>query len=290
LLTNIKIFISLVLLFGACTAPEDAATEEEVTAKEIKNRNQICFNHSLLVLDSSTYAAAVNSAFLTQFAFSHEKQLPGYKGLYLIGATTYLEIFHPKSVAGEELKAGEFRVFLASLKANHLKKLNGQKLNHIVYESDDEYNYLSLMINDSTTPITTWEMKKEQYESWTKKEFLDSIAYLPVDYNSPQESDSSANYWMKDLVGIGLSLSAPDTSTIISYLQEIGFDQRSTTQDGLRFSDGDQFFELHLTNNRTSPTIDRYYIELNKPVTAKTEFLGKSRIECAGTEAIWYFE
>jgi len=227
---------------------------------------------------------------LTQFAFSHEKQLPGYKGLYLIGATTYLEIFHPKSVAGEELKAGEFRVFLASLKANHLKKLNGQKLNHIVYESDDEYNYLSLMINDSTTPITTWEMKKEQYESWTKKEFLDSIAYLPVDYNSPQESDSSANYWMKDLVGIGLSLSAPDTSTIISYLQEIGFDQRSTTQDGLRFSDGDQFFELHLTNNRTSPTIDRYYIELNKPVTAKTEFLGKSRIECAGTEAIWYFE
>jgi hypothetical protein len=259
-------------------------------SNEIKIGNQVCFNHSLLVLDSATYDAVANSEFLSRFAFSYEKQLPGYQGLYLIGKTNYLEMFHPNSIEGEQMKHGTIWICLASLKANYLKKLNKDKLDFIEFESDDNYNYLSLMIYDSINPITTWEMRKNQFESWTKKEFNDSVTYLPVDYNSPQESDSSSNYLMNDVYGIGLSLNPKDSIKVIRYLKEIGYDSYSEFNGYTRVSNNDQFIELHISNDNRSPSINRYYIKLNKSVERSAEMIGNSRIECDGKSAIWTFE
>lgn len=275
---------------GACSSSEKNEEKILTTTNEIENEKLICFNHSLLVLDSMTYAAAVESEFLNQFAFSYEKQLPEYEGFYLIGGSNYLEFFNPKSMVEEELDIGEIWICLASLKANYLRTLNTRKLNYIEYESDDQFNYLSLMIKDSVNPITTWEMRKKQYESWTKKDFHDSIAFLPVDYNSPQESDSSSNHLMNDVIGIGLSLNPNDSSKVIRYLKEIGFDSVSKTKDLMRFSNQDQFIELYLTKKNSYPKIKRYYIQLNKTVKPMTEIIGNSRIECDGKQAIWYFE
>jgi hypothetical protein len=290
MIRNLFFFLIIFLLTGACSSLEKNEEKLLATTKDIENEKMICFNHSLLVLDSTTYAAAVHSEFLRQFAFSYEKQLPGYEGFYLIGSTNYLEFFHPKSMDGEELKIGEIWICLASLQANFLKKLNTQKLKFINYESDDQFNYLSLVLNDSINPITTWEMRKKQYESWTKKEYHDSIVFLPVDYNSPQESDSSSNYLMKDVVGIGLSLHPDDSSMVISYLKEIGFNSIAKSKEFVRFSNQDQFVELYWSKKKNSPKINRYYIRLNKTVAPRTEIIGHSRIECAGQQAIWYFD
>ena len=290
MIRNLFFFLTIALLTGACSSSEKNEDNILTITNDIENKKLICFNHSLLVLDSMTYAEAVKSEFLNQFAFSYEKQLPGYEGFYLIGSTNYLEFFHPKSMDGEDLEIGEIWICLASLKANYLNKLNAKKLRFIEYESDDQFNYLSLMIKDSINPITTWEMRKKQYESWTKKDYHDSIAFLPVDYNSPQESDSSSNHLMKDVVGIGLSLHPADSSKVISYLKEIGFNSMSKTRDIIRFSNQDQFIELFLTTNNSSPKIKRYYIRLNKTVKPMTEIIGKSRIECDGKQAIWYFD
>ena len=290
MIRNLFFFLAIALVIGACSSAERNEEKILTTTNDIEKKKPICFNHSLLVLDSMTYAEAVKSEYLNQFAFSYEKQLPGYTGLYLIGSTNYLEFFHPKSMDVEELEIGEIWICLASLKANYLNKLNAKNLRFIKYESDDQFNYLSLMVKDSINPITTWEMRKKQYESWTKKEYQDSITFLPVDYNSPQESDSSSNYLMKDLVGIGLSLHPDDSSKVISYLKEIGFNSMSKTKDIIRFSNQDQFIELFLTKNNCSPKIKRYYIRLNKTVKPMTEIIGKSRIECDGEQAIWYFE
>jgi hypothetical protein len=287
---NLFFFLTIALLTGACSSTEKNEDKILTTTNYIENKKLICFNHSLLVLDSMTYAEAVKSEFLNQFAFSYEKQLSGYEGFYLIGSTNYLEFFHPNSLEGEELEIGEIWICLASLKANYLNKLNAKKLRFIEYESDDQFNYLSLMIKDSINPITTWEMRKKQYESWTKKEYHDSIAFIPVDYNSPQESDSSSNYLMNDLVGICLSLHPDDSAKVISYLKEVGFKSMSKTKEIMRFSNQDQFVELYLTKNNSAPKIKRYYIQLNKTVKPITEIIGNSRIECDGKHAIWYFE
>lgn len=282
--------MTIVLLTGSCSSSEK--NEEKILTKRNGNVNKklICFNHSLLVLDSLTYAEAVKSEFLNQFAFSYQKQLPGYTGLYLIGRTNYLEFFHPKSMDGENLEIGEIWICLASLKANYLNQLNAKKLKFIEYESDDQFNYLSLMIKDSINPITTWEMRKNQYESWTKKEYHDSIDFLPVDYNSQEESDSSSNYLMNDVIGIGLSLNPSDSLKVVSYLAETGFDAYTRVNGMTRVSSNDQFFELDFIEDLRSPTISSYFIRLNESVEPMTEIIGNSWIECDGNLAIWHFK
>lgn len=290
MIRNLFFFVSCSLVLGACSTSEKPEATDKVILNEVKIRNQVCFNHSLLVLDSVTYAAVINSEFLNQFAFSYEKRLSGYQGFYLIGSTNYIEFFHPEGMEGENLEKGEIWICLASLKANYLKKLNTRKLTFIEYESDDQYNYLSLMIKDSINPITTWEMRKKQYESWTKKEYHDSITLLPIDYNSPQESDSSSNYLMNDVNGIGLSLNPDDSLKVICYLKEIGYDSYSKFNGYTRISNNEQFIELYISKNINSPSINRFYIQLNKSVGRSTEVIGNSKIELNGKSAIWIFE
>lgn len=287
---NLFIFLYVILIIGACTRSEKTNDKDNSKSNEFKVGNQICLNHSLLVLDSTTYHATVNSKFISQFAFSYEKQFQGYQGFYLIGATNYLEFFHPKSMEGKDLEKDDIWICLASLKANYLEELSLEKWSFIEYESDDYFNYLSLITEDSINPITTWEMKKKQYESWTKKEFHDSISFFPVDYNSPQESDSSYNYLMNDIIGIGIRLNPNDSSKVINYLKGIGYNSYSELNKNKRLSNGGQFIELHISNDNNSLSINRYYIRLNESVESTTEIIGNSRIECEGELAVWYFE
>lgn len=290
ILSFLFFFLSCTVIIAACSSLEKPEDNNTPIPHEIKIGNQVCFNHFLLVLDSTTYGAAVNSEFINHFAFSYEKKLPGYQGFYLIGTTNYLEFFYPESMEGEKLEKGEIWICLASLKANYLKELNTKKLDFIEYESDDHYNYLSLITEDSINPITTWEMRKKQFESWTKKEYNDSIYFSPVDYNSPQESDSSSNYLMNDVYGIGLSLNSEDSSAVVSYLNEIGYNSYSEFNGYTRISNNDQFIELHISNDNNSSSINRYYIQLNKPVERSTEVIGNSRVECDGKSAVWIFQ
>lgn len=61
MLNNLFLFISISVLIGACVPSEKLENADKIVSNEVKGRNQICFNHSLLVLDSTTHAAAGNS-------------------------------------------------------------------------------------------------------------------------------------------------------------------------------------------------------------------------------------
>jgi hypothetical protein len=254
------------------------------------NSTPICFNHSLRFVDSITYKAAIESDFIQKFSFAREKKLSGYHGFYLIGKTTYIELFHPKSIDDEENEPGTIWICLASLKANYLKSVNTDKKEFIQSETNDAFNSLSLIVDDSLTPITTNEMRKSLYEGWAKKVYNDTVSFLPVDYNSPAEADSSNNYLMSDVNGIGLTLNSEDSTLVVHYLDEIGFNTISEFDGLTRISNNGQFFELHVSENYTSPSINRYYITLNQSVESSTEIIGNSRIECEGKSAIWFFD
>lgn len=288
---NLLFYLSCTVIIVACSTSEKPEDSDALIANEVKtSSNPICFNHAVLVLDSATYYEAVNSEFIKQFAFSKERQLNGYKGFYLFGKTNYIELFHPKSFDGYEEEEGGIWINLAPLKANYIKNLNWENLPFFEYESNDHYHDLSLILSDSSNPIATWEMTKEHYESWTKKEYSNSIDFLPVDYNSPEDSDSSSNYLMNDVNGIGLSLNPNDSLAIVSYLNAIGFEAASEQNGLTRISNNDQFIELHISSANNSPTVNRFYIQLNKSVEKSTKVIGNSRIECDGKSAIWYFE
>lgn len=283
-------YLSCTILFGGCSSFEES-TGVEIPGYEVKtSHNPICFNHSLLVLDSATYYKVVNSEFVKRLAFSQERQLNGYKGFYLFGKTNYIELFHPKSFDGYEEEEGGMWINLAPLKANFIRNLNWQNLDFVKYESNEHFYDLSLIIGDSINPIATWEMTKVHYESWTKKKYNDSIEFLPVDYNSPQDSDSSTNYLMNDVIGIGILLSPEDSLAMLRYLNTVGFAAVSEQNGLTKVSNNDQFFELHFSRDTKFPTIKRFYIRLNEPVEPIIEIIGNSRIECEGRLAIWYFE
>jgi hypothetical protein len=192
MIRNLFFFLSCTVIIGACSTSENPGDNIKTLSDEIKieqpTSNLVCLNHSLLVLDSTTYHAVVNSEFLGHFAFSYEKQLTGYHGFYLIGKTNYLEMFNATSFDGEELENGAAWIFLASLKANYLEKLNKENLDITEFNYEDDYYFLSPMMKDTISQLTTWEIGKDRFESWTKKEYNDSMTFLPVDYNSPQES------------------------------------------------------------------------------------------------------
>jgi len=291
MIRNLFFFLSCNILFGGCSTLKESTGVDIPITYEVKTRhNPICFNHSVLVLDSVTYYAVVNSEFVKQLAFSQERQLTGYKGFYLFGKTNYIELFHPKSFDGYEEEEGGMWINLAPLKANYITNLNWEKLDFVKYESNDHYYDLSLIVGDSINPIATWEMTKEHYESWTKKEYNDSMDFLPVDYNSLQDSDSSSSYLMSDVKGIGIRLNPDDSLAIVGYLNTVGFAAVSEQNGLTRVSNNDQFFELHFSRDRKFPTINRFYIRLSKPVEPIIEIIGNSRIQCDGKLAIWYFE
>lgn len=290
MMQNLLFLFSFSVLISACSSSEKAESTDAVVSNKVKRKNPICFNHAVLVLDSATYYEVVNSEFIKQFAFSEERQLNGYKGFYLFGKTNYIELFHPKSFDGYEEEVGGMWINLVPLKANYINNLNWKNLDFVTYESNDHYYDLSLIVGDSINPIATWEMTKEHYESRTKKEYSDSMDFLPVDYNSLQDSDSSSNYLMSDVKGIGIRLNPDDSLAIVNYLNAIGFEDISEQKGLTRISNNDQFIELHLSSAISSPTINRFYIQLNKSVAKSYEVMGNSRIECDGKQAIWYFE
>lgn len=250
----------------------------------------ICFNHFALVLDSTTYHEAVNSAFLNRFAFAEEKELPGYTGFYLIGQTNYIELFHPRSFDGFEEEEGGMWMCLASLKANYIQELNPDSLDFIQLTADDQYESLEFHLNDSINPITVREMNKEQYESWTKKAYHDSISFLPVDYNSPAEADSSTHYLMNDVVGIGMRVQIEDFDKVIRYLLEIGFHSRADYKGYTKLYKGHQYVELYPAKGNAAPTISRFYLRLNEPVESSKEIIGNSTLMCNGVSATWIFD
>jgi hypothetical protein len=76
-------------------------------------------------------------------------------------------------------------------RVNQLESINIDNKKMIDYTSNEEFDELSLYFQDSTNLFTTWEMNKNHYENWSKKSFNDSVTFLPIDYNSPADSDSS---------------------------------------------------------------------------------------------------
>ena len=176
----------------------------------------------MLVLDSVTYQEVSHSEFIrTEFGFISEKKLDHWKGLYLIGESNYLELFHPKSIKNENLNPGVNWICLTSMKSNYIQQLDTSSV--FIYDYDEQFNYYSLALNDSTYPITTQEMKQAQYESWVKKPFHESMEFNPVDYNSPADADSSKNFPLQDIVAIHLTINSNDSLSYISYLSNCGY-------------------------------------------------------------------
>jgi hypothetical protein len=248
---------------------------------------KIVLNHFLVIVDSTTYKEILKSKILnSNFAFSHEKKLNGYSGIYIIGQDNYIEIFNPKSIQNEVHKPGESWICHTSMKVNHLQNLNTSK-KIFKYSTNEEFDELSLYFKDSTNLFTTWEMNKNQYENWSKKTFSDTVTFLSVDYNSPVESDSAKNYLFNNVTGIRVSINNSDSTNLVDYLTLIGYSKIISNENKLRFSNSIDFIELNFSKYINTPTITAIYMKLNTENKSERIQIGNSELFIEGKKAIW---
>lgn len=263
------------------------------TTSSIKGQNnipKIVLNHFLVIVDSTTYEEILKSKILnSNFAFSHEKKLKGYSGIYIIGQDNYIEIFNPKSIQNEVHKPGESWICHTSMKVNQLENLNTSK-KMFNYSTNEEFDELSLYFKDSTNLFTTWEMNKNHYENWSKKTFSDSVNFLAVDYNSPAESDSSRNYLFNNVAGVSISINISDSLEIIDYMTLIGYSKTITKENKLRFSNSTDFIEIVFHKEKEIPRITTIYLKLNSENKSERIQIGNSELIIKGKQAIWELE
>lgn len=263
------------------------------TTSSIKGQNnipKIVLNHFLVIVDSTTYEEILKSKILnSNFAFSHEKKLKVYSGIYIIGQDNYIEIFNPKSIQNEVHKPGESWICHTSMKVNQLENLNTSK-KMFNYSTNEEFDELSLYFKDSTNLFTTWEMNKNHYENWSKKTFSDSVNFLAVDYNSPAESDSSRNYLFNNVAGVIISINKSDSLEIIDYMTLIGYSKTITKENKLRFSNSTDFIEIVFHKEKEIPRITTIYLKLNSENKSERIQIGNSELIIKGKQAIWELE
>ncbi len=263
------------------------------TTSSIKGQNnipKIVLNHFLVIVDSTTYEEILKSKILnSNFAFSHEKKLKGYSGIYIIGQDNYIEIFNPKSIQNEVHKPGESWICHTSMKVNQLENLNTSK-KMFNYSTNEEFDELSLYFKDSTNLFTTWEMNKNHYENWSKKTFSDSVNFLAVDYNSPTESDSSRNYLFNNVAGVRISINKSDSLEVIDYMTLIGYSKTITKENKLRFSNSTDFIEIVFQKEKEIPRITTIYLKLNSENISERIQIGNSELIIKGKQAIWELE
>lgn len=254
------------------------------------NIPKIVLNHFLVVVDSTTYQEILKSKILnSNFAYSHEKKLRDWSGIYIIGQDNYIEIFNPKSMQNEVLKLGESWVCHTSLKVNYLESLKVSNKEIFNYSSDEDYDDLSLYFQDSTKLFTTLEINKNHYENWSKKTFSDSVTFLPVDYNSPAESDSSRNYLFNNVTGLRISINNLDSLDVIEYLTLIGYSKTFTNENTFRFSNSTDFIEIEFHKEELIPRITTIYLKLNNENKSERIQIGNSELVIEGNKAIWEF-
>ena len=276
---NLSLFIFLIICSGAQAQKRDCS---------------VVLNHFLIVVDPTTYQAILGSEILnSNFAYSHEKKLRGYSGIYIIGQDNYIEIFHPKSYLGEELPIGYTWICQASLFANCTEKYILPDNDFITYSSNESFDELSVSVNDdaynrdSSNLMTTWEINKKQYESWLKKPFNDSLQFQTTDYNSAAESDSSKNYLFKNITGLRINLNQADSLNITKYLSLIGYTVESTDQNKITFSNSIDFIELDFSEIVEFASISVIYFELNQLTELKRITVGSSEILMEGNTGKW---
>lgn len=255
------------------------------------NIPQIVLNHFLVIVDSITYEDILKSKiFNSNFAYSREKKLNGYKGIYLIGEDNYIEIFNPNSIQNEIHKPGESWICHTSMKVNILENLYATK-KMFNYSTSEDFDELSLFLQDSINLFTTWEMNKNHYEKWSKKTFSDSVNFLSVDYNSPAESDSSRNYLFSNVAGVRISIDKSDSLDVIQYMTLIGYSKTITEKNKIRFSNSKDFVEIVFRNENEIPRITGIFMTLNNN-SNKFERLqiGISELLISGNFAVWELE
>jgi Family of unknown function (DUF5829) len=282
--------------------------QDSMTAPQADSLPQVFLNHFYVVLDSPTYNAIENDAFLRRHFAANETRTTTnaemtYTGLYFYGRNTYFEFFDignsPKDQVGDSAIAfgvdqpGAIRI---------LQKKLGPSLEPNLKSVTRLYNGEQipwfLMATSRTLPyesgLSCWvmEYQPEFLNNWnpqpkgtnrgiTRTEIL--RRYTEV---LPQVEEQR----LEDVVGLTVAADASDKNSLIDFCLQLGYQIERKQNEDVVALHGSDFILLLIPATESVRGIKEIKMRTrNLPGLEKEHQFGRSTLKFAGFSAIWSF-
>ncbi|MEW9552595.1 DUF5829 family protein [Nonomuraea sp. NPDC050783] len=286
-----------VALSGTLTGP--ASAEE---------RQLLFYNHAYSVVDKETADAIENSAYLREFANFEVRTTTGggmtWKGRYLKGRETYLELFAVGDLPGQDAEFGSAGLGVSTERAGDLATVT-ERLKALGVAEPFPYRQTRDFGDGVRVPwFDTVRVTGEQYEAFDPW----AMEYLPEYFADPRSQTEPASFpgdvgrerylpdaykehLMRDVTAIRIGVPARDVANATPLLRAGGFAVRSLPGGGVVADGGGTRIQLDAVP-REQAGLKEVRFSLNKLLPYMTEKrIGRSTLAVGpGARAVWSFD
>ncbi|MDQ0381068.1 DUF5829 family protein [Amycolatopsis thermophila] len=262
------------------------------------------YNHAYDVLDRQTADAIENSAYLRDFASFEVRTTTGggmtWKGRYLKGRETYLELFAVGDLPGSDGEFGAAGMGLSTEHAGDLatvrQRLTDQGVTPVDYRQTRDFgDGVPVPWFDTTRAVSSYQA----FDGW-------AMEYLPEYFADPRSAtepasyegdvsrerylpDDYQNHLMRDVAAIRIGVTSTDLAATVPLLKAGGF-QLTTLSDGSVIASGGGTTVRYDNVPREQAGLKQVVFTLNRSVPRHVEQIGRSSLVAGpGATAVWTF-
>jgi hypothetical protein len=265
------------------------------------------YNHAYSVVDRETADAVENSAYLREFANFEVRTTTGggltWKGRYLKGRETYMELFGEGDLPGQDALFGSAGLAVSTERAGDLAKVTAQ-LKAQGISDPAEYRQTRDFGDGVPIPwfdtIRTTSAQYEAFDPWAMEYFPEYFAD-PRSQTEPESypgdvsrerylPDAYQDRLMRDITYIRIGVPARDLANTLPVLRAGGFDV-AVVGGGAIATGGGTTIQLDSVA-REQAGLKQVSMSLNRPVAARhEERIGRSTLAVGpGARAEWTFD
>jgi hypothetical protein len=288
--------------------PSAPTSQGSVTAPQPDSLPQVFLNHFYVVLDSPTYKAVEEDAFLRQHFAVNEKRTTTnaemtYTGLYFYGFNTYFEFFDignsPKDWVGASAIAfgvdqpGAIRVLQEKLGPSlepNLKSVtrlyHGKQIPWFFMATSRSLPYESglscWLMEYHPEFLGNWNPQpKGTNRGISRKEILQRYSEVLKPVDEPR---------LEDVVGLTVAVDASDRNSLIHFCLQLGYQIENQQNENVIAVHGPDFVLLLIPATESVRGVREIKMRTrNLPEREKEHQLGQSTLKFAGSSAIWSF-
>ncbi|MFI7641720.1 DUF5829 family protein [Nonomuraea sp. NPDC049400] len=275
---------------------------------QVSSQKQLLFyNHAYSVVDRATADAVENSAYLREFANFEVRTTTGggmtWKGRYLKGRETYMELFGEGDLPGQDALFGSAGLAVSTERAGDLAKVTEQLKAQGI---SDPAKYRQTRDFGDGVPIPwfdtirTTSAQYEAFDPWAMEYFPEYFAD-PRSQTEPESytgdvsrerylPDAYQDHLMRDITYIRIGVPARDLANTVPVLRAGGFEV-AITGGGAIASGGGTTIQLDSVA-REQAGLKQVAMSLNQSVaTRHEERIGRSTLVVGpGARAEWNFD
>ncbi|MFC4118134.1 DUF5829 family protein [Nonomuraea zeae] len=299
----------ITVLTTTCTiALAGSVGPAQAEESHVSSQKQLLFyNHAYSVVDRETADAVENSAYLRDFANFEVRTTTGggltWKGRYLKGRETYIELFGENDLPGQDALYGSAGLGVSTERAGDLAKVT-TRLAALGITDPARYRQTRDFGDGVPIPwfdtIRTTAAQYEAFDPWAMEYFPEYFAdprsqTEPASYTGDVSRerylpDAYADHLMRDITHLRIGVTAIDLANTTPLLKAGGFDV-TTTGGGIIATGGGTTVQLDSVA-REGAGLKQVSLSLNRSVaTRHVERIGRSTLTVGpGARAEWTFD